>query len=158
MGGMTVNKTPAATLAKVLRIFACILSVFVLIEAGIALLLSDNAREKRATWNRAEATVTELERVNTSDTSGQTWRPVFSLPVEGKVYLIRSSSSSNPPAYKVGEKVEMLYPSENPTEAVTNTFWGLYIWPVALFGLAALEGLAVLVLLLVSAYLRSRKS
>lgn len=153
---MTANTTPSATFAKVLRIIACILSVFLLIEAGIAMLLLNNAREKRDTWNRAEATVTELERVGTSDTAGQTWRPVFSLPVEGKVYLIRSSSSSNPPAYKVGEKVEMLYPAANPTEAVTNTFWGLYIWPVALFGFAAMEGLVVLALFLTSVYLRRR--
>ncbi len=157
MGGMTVNTTPAATLAKVLRILACILSVFLLIEAGIALLLLDNAREKRDTWNRAEATVAELERVKSSDSSGQTWRPVFALPVEGKVYTIRSSSSSNPPAYQVGEKVEMLYPAENPQEAVTNTFWGLYIWPVALFGLAAMEGMAVLVLFII-AYSLTRRS
>lgn len=151
-----MNTTPSATFAKVLRILACILSVFLLIEAGIALLLLDNAREKRDTWNRSEAIVAELERVKSSDSSGQTWRPVFSLPVEGKVYTIRSSSSSNPPAYQVGEKVEMLYPAENPSEAVTNTFWGLYIWPVALFGLAAMEGLVVLALFLTAIYLRRR--
>ncbi len=154
---MTANTTPSTVLAKVLRIIACILIVFLLIEAGIAVLLLDSAWEKRDTWNRAEATVTELERVNTSDTAGQTWRPVFSLPVEGKVYIIRSSSSSNPPAYKVGEKAEMLYPAENPQEAVTNTFWGLYIWPVALFGFAALEGLTVLVLLLIACLITRRR-
>lgn len=154
---MTAHTTPSATLAKVLRIIACILSVFLLIEAGIAMLLLDNAWEKRDTWNRAEATVTELERVKSSETAGQTWRPVFSLPVGGKVYLIRSSSSSNPPAYKVGEKAEMLYPAENPQEAVTNTFWGLYIWPVALFVFAALEGLTVLVLLLIACLITRRR-
>ncbi len=155
---MTANATPSATLAKVLRILAFILGVLVIIEAGIAINLLDNAWEKRDTWNRAEATVTELEPVKSSGSAGQTWRPVFSLPAEGKVYIIRSSSSSNPPAYKVGEKAEMLYPAGNPQEAVTNTFWGLYIWPVALIGMAAMEGLTVLVLLLVSAYLRSRQS
>ncbi|MBQ3240682.1 MAG: hypothetical protein IJB00_05795 [Akkermansia sp.] len=53
-----------------------------------------------------------------------------SLPVGEQVYTIRSSLSSNPPAYEVGEKVEMLYPADKPEDAVPNTFWGLYIWLV----------------------------
>ena len=63
-----------------------------------------------------QATVSALEKVESSSDAGETWRPIFSLSAGGKEYSIRSSSSSNPPAYRIGEQVEMLYPSENPAE------------------------------------------
>ncbi len=50
----------------------------------------------------------------------------------------------------------MLYPADKPEDAVPNTFWGLYIWPVALFGLAAMEGLVIFVLMLPGWYFRRR--
>lgn len=153
---MSATVVPTATLAKVLRIFAWILGAFVLIEAGIAALLLHNAWEKRDTWSRATATVAELEKVESSSNGGETWRPVFSLSAEGKEYNIRSSSSSNPPAYRVGEQVEMLYPVENPAEAVTNTFAGLYVLPCAVLGMAAMEGVLALAFFLISLYLRRR--
>lgn len=153
---MSATVVPTATLAKVLRIFAWILGVFVVIEVGIAALLLHNAWEKRDTWSRAAATVTALEKVESSSNGGETWRPVFSLSAEGKEYNIRSSSSSNPPAYRVGEQVEMLYPAENPAEAITNTFAGLYVLPCAVLGMTAMEGVLALAFFLISLYLRRR--
>ena len=153
---MTTNNPPGKVLSNVFRIFACLLAVAVAVELVIGLVLLNEAWERRDTWNRGQATVIELEKVASSSNGGETWRPVFSLSAEGKKYNIRSSSSSNPPAYRVGEQVEMLYPAENPAEAITNTFAGLYVLPCAVLGMTAMEGVLALAFFLISLYLRRR--
>lgn len=153
---MTTNNSPGKVLSNVFRIFACLLAVAVAVELVIGLVLLNDAWERRDTWNRGQATVIELEKVESSSNGGETWRPVFSLSAEGKEYNIRSSSSSNPPAYRIGEQVEMLYPAENPAAAVTNTFSGLYILPCVVLGMTAMEGVLALAFFLISLYLRRR--
>lgn len=153
---MTTNNSPGLVLSKVFRIFSYLVAVAVVVELVIGLILLNNAWERRDTWNRAQATVKALEKEESSSNGGETWRPIFSLSVEGKEYSISSSSSSNPPAYRVGEQVEMLYPSENPAEAVTNTFAGLYVLPCVILGLAAMESVLALAFFLISLYLRRR--
>lgn len=156
MEHMTTNNSPGKVLSKVFRIFAYLLAVAVAVELVIGLVLLNDAWERRDTWNRGQATVTELEKVASSSNGGETWRPVFSLSAEGKEYSIRSSSSSNPPAYRIGEQVEMLYPAENPAAAVTNTFSGLYILPCVVLGMAGMESVLALAFFLTSLYLRRR--
>lgn len=143
-------------LSKVFRIFAYLLAVAVAVELVIGLVLLNDAWERRETWNRGQATVTELEKVESSANGGETWRPIFSLSAEGKEYNIRSSSSSNPPAYRIGEQVEMLYPAANPAAAVTNTFAGLYVMPCVVLGMAGMESVLALAFFLTSLYLRRR--
>lgn len=153
---MTANNSSLMILEKGIRIIGCLIAVAVLVELIFGLSLLSEARERRDTWNRGVATVSELEKVEATAETGATWRPIFTLAAEGKEYVIRSSSSSNPPAYTVGEKVEMLYPAENPEEAVTNNFMGLYLWPSVLLVMAGVEAVVALVLILISVYLRRR--
>lgn len=153
---MTTNNSPGKMLSKVFRIFAYLLAVAVAVELVIGLVLLNDSWERRDTWNRGQATVTELEKVESSANGGETWRPIFSLRAEGKEYNIRSSSSSNPPAYRIGEQVEMLYPAENPAAAVTNTFAGLYVLPCVVLGMAGMESVLALAFFLTSLYLRRR--
>lgn len=147
---MILHNSPAATASKALRIIACLLTLMVLVEAGIATVLLSNALERRDTWSKGVATVSALEK------RGEAWEPVFKLTADGREYSIRSSVSSNPPAYRVGEQVEMLYPAENPREAVTNSFGGLYVWPTVLYGMAVMESVLVLGLFIGAGYLRRR--
>lgn len=156
MEHMTTNNSSGKVLSKVFRIFAYLLAVAVAVELVIGLVLLNDAWERRDTWNRGQATVTELEKVASSSNGGETWRPVFSLSAEGKEYSIRSSSSSYPPAYRIGEQVEMLYPAENPAAAVTNTFSGLYLLPCVVLGMAGMESVLALAFFLTSLYLRRR--
>ena len=153
---MTTNNSSGMVLSKVFRIFSYLVAVAVAVELVIGLVLLNNAWERRDTWNRGQATVSALEKVESSSDAGETWRPIFSLSAGGKEYSISSSSSSNPPAYRVGEQVEMLYPDENPAEAVTNTFAGLYILPCAVLGMTAMESVLALAFFLISCYLRRR--
>src|SRR4051812_70380 len=75
----------------------------------------------------APGTVIDLEASRSSDSS-TTWRPVvrFSLP-GGQTVQFSSGMSSNPPGYRKGEQVEVLYQPSQPYNAKLNSFgplWG----------------------------------
>ena len=147
---MILRNSPTVTASKALRILACLLTLLVLVEVGIATVLLNNALERRDTWNKGAATVSSLEK------DGEAWRPIFKLTVDGRDYRIRSSVSSKPASCRIGEQVEMLYPAENPGEAVTNSFGGLYVWPTVLYGMAAMESVLILGLFIGAEYLSRR--
>lgn len=153
---MTANNSPAQILAKVFRIFGCLIVGIALVELVIGMMMLNSAWERRDTWNRGTATVKAMEKVESTSNSGVTWRPVFTLSSDGREYTIRSSTSSNPPAYEVGEQVEMLYPAENPKDAVTNDFKGQYLWATVILGMSGMTGLMGGVFILIGLYLRRR--
>ncbi len=115
------------------------------VELVIAGVLLNGALAQRESWETGTATVVKLEKRRDA------WSPLFSLPVGEKSVMIRGSLASNPPAYAVGDTVEMLYPAEAPQDAVTNDFVGLYLIPTVLFGMAAIEAVLGTVFLLIAA-------
>ncbi|MDB5384598.1 MAG: hypothetical protein JWM11_244 [Planctomycetaceae bacterium] len=57
--------------------------------------------------------------------------PVVEYQVNGKPFSYRSPISSAPPAYVVGEIVEILYRPDNPASAMINTFTDRWLFPLA---------------------------
>jgi len=56
-----------------------------------------------------------------------TYAPVIRYSdLEGKSHELISSSSSNPPAYQIGESVEILYLKSNPETAEVKSFFSLW--------------------------------
>jgi len=81
--------------------------------------------------------VIDLEYRDSDDSSG-TYAPVVEFTDrEGTQRIYRSSSSSNPPAYKRGEQVTLYYLPDEPERAMIDGFDDRYLLPAILgvFGL-----------------------
>jgi len=84
----------------------------------------------------ATGIVTALSSVESRDSNSNpqlTYAPVFSFETAGgRTYTITSRSSSNPPAFEVGEAVNVLYDPADPDGARIDSFWQLWGVPVLL--------------------------
>jgi hypothetical protein len=107
---------------------------------------STNAFLAEAT--KAEGSVIELRLSRSSDST--TYAPVVNFVTrKGEEITFVSSVSSNPPSYRVGEKVDIFYLPANPYEAKINGFfslWGGATIVGGLGGLFFLIGIAITVL------------
>ena len=82
-------------------------------------------------------TVIDLEYRDSDDSSG-TYAPVVGFTDrDGQRRVYRSSSSSNPPAYKRGEQVTLYYLPDEPERAMIDSFSDRYLMPaiISLFAL-----------------------
>ncbi len=98
--------------------------------------------------------VVEME-ASTSDGS-TTYAPVVEYVVAGETYTFHGGSSSNPPAYHVGQEVDMLYALDDPGTAKINNFWELWLIPLIFLPIAALGGLLFNVIMLAMVVARRR--
>ncbi|TMM58799.1 DUF3592 domain-containing protein [Maribacter algarum] len=96
----------------------------------------NNTRDLLSTGIKTTATVVEMITVSGSD--GSTYKPVFEFADrQQEVRRYESDISSNPPAYKVGEKVKIVYDEKDDDEVKTISFWGLYRWCIVLLCIAS---------------------
>jgi Protein of unknown function (DUF3592) len=68
----------------------------------------------------ATGKVVELTKVHNRDSEGvqESYAPIFQFSDStGVMYTVTSNTSSNPPAFRMGEIVPVRYDSKNPTEA-----------------------------------------
>ncbi|AZQ59830.1 DUF3592 domain-containing protein [Maribacter sp. MJ134] len=85
---------------------------------------------------KTTAVVTEFS-THRSDSSTM-YTPVFEFTDRSQnKQTFKSGISSSPPAYEIGEKVQLIYDRTNPKKARTVSFWGLYRWSVILLMIAA---------------------
>ncbi len=85
---------------------------------------------------RTTATVTAL--IESRDSDGTTYSPVFEFTDKSMTKrTFTSSIRSRPAAYKVGEKVKIVYGQKNIEDVKTISFWGLYRGSVILLMIAA---------------------
>lgn len=80
-------------------------------------------RETLTSIANSTTTTGEVIALVGSDTKKSVVR--FSTP-DGGVYTLESSVSSNPPQHRVGDKVGVLYQTDNPGEAKLNSFLDLW--------------------------------
>lgn len=116
---------------KALRIFQ---AVFLLVGTGalgIALVLALHTHRFIARAAQADGEVIELVGRHSSDSD--TYAPVVRYtPANGEPVEFTSSSSSNPPAFAVGEHVRVLYLPGEPGEARIDAFFNLWGAPLIL--------------------------
>ncbi len=80
--------------------------------------------------NKTEATVVEM--IESSDDNSIMYTPVFRYTDElGNEITYRSSVSSNPPEYNVGDKENVIF-MPNTDDVRVNTIWGLYGFSIML--------------------------
>jgi hypothetical protein len=122
---------------KVLNIIKYSFTIIGLVALAVATILYLHTRTFLETSIVAQGTVIDLVMVESdrsSSSSGvsirastNSYAPVVKFTTEnGLTYKFKSSFSTYPPAYDVGEKVEVLYNKTDPDEASINSFF--FIW------------------------------
>jgi hypothetical protein len=95
---------------------------------------------------RTEGTVIDLSRSEDSEGS-VTYNPVVEFTVDGRsIQFTSSSGSSSPPS--VGDRVEVLYDPDDPSDARLSGFLDLWFFPLVAGALALVCGVVGLVFLL----------
>lgn len=80
---------------------------------------------------RAQATVCKLIIERDSD-GDAIYYPVFQFTTpDGTPHKVKGNHGSNPPAWKKGEKTQIIYPAGEPEKAISDTFGGL--WAAGVF-------------------------
>ncbi len=149
---MNTATSPQPLGARIPRKAPCLLYLVAALLLCGALWQYCAVQHRLDTWQRAEATIVALEKEDSAHTSkgGQrssVYYPRFCFTAaDNRSYTVRGKVGSNPAAYRCGEKVEALYPSEAPAEAQINTFTEQYFLCLLLtaFGLFTTIGGVVL--------------
>lgn len=114
-----------------LKMMAAIFYSFLLVLGLILLFWGGreffNARSLLLTGIRTDANVFRMELVTNSD--GDTYRPHFEFQdQQDRRVEFSHKISSSPAAYTVGDRVKIVYDPDDPENARTTSFWGLYRW------------------------------
>jgi hypothetical protein len=108
-----------------------------LLVGAAALTLS--TRRFIATALHAPGVVTELVAVRDNDDGSFTYKPVVKFSAkDGVERTFTSSYSSRPPAYDVGEPVDVMFAPDDVDDARINGFGSLWLGPLILGGLGTL--------------------
>ena len=84
-----------------------------------------------------KTTANVISFVTSQGENGTMYAPVFEFQDKSlNKQTFKSGISSSPPAYKIGDKVTIVYNRSEPKKAKTVSFWGLYRWSVILLMIA----------------------
>ena len=117
-------------------------SVIVLLIVGVVFLIVGIAIRNQQKSFAKTGVYTDAEVVNLvshrSDNS-ITYRPEVKFTTKsGETVQVVHSSGSNPPRYKVGDKVEIIYAPDNPYHIAFNSTFELVIFPFIFIGVGVL--------------------
>lgn len=131
--------------------------IFLTLAAGAwayGLFSAVQTHERLATWGRAEGLVTSLESSTSHDRHGShtSYRACYRFEVDGVRYVGKQSVASNPPAYRKGEKLTVVYNPAHPYESDVDSAFDLYFKS---FGFAAV---GVILVCIGAAALKSKRS
>jgi len=108
-----------------------VIGVGALIGAGVVL----NSTYQFLDWaSYSDGVVTELVRNRSNQGSGRgSYAPVVEFKTEsGETIEFVSTTSSNPPSFRKGERVEVVYDPWSPQDAKINSFFSLWGTPLIL--------------------------
>jgi len=139
---IVINKKGASKDAfKWLSISFAIVFLLCLITAFIFYQNSGNFVKSSIT---GQGTVIELQK------SGKTYYPIVKFKSKtGKEFTFKAGVGTNPPAYQIGNNVNIIYSPEDPQKAQINS--PLYFWflPILFGGLGGIFGLLSFAFLIV---------
>jgi hypothetical protein len=114
--------------------------IFALVGAGLligAAALAIHTRGFLETAKHAPGTVIEMIIVRDNDGS-VTYKPLVEFTaMNGATVSFASNSSSNPPSYRVGEEVGVLYAPDDANDARIDSFGSLWLGPIILGGIGS---------------------
>lgn len=117
----------------------------VLIGVGLIAWAGSMIQDSRTLLATAKVTtgvVTDL-RLHSSRRS-TSYYPVVRYTAEGVAHAIIGRSGSNPPAYSIGEKVQVIYPPGQPQAGRLNNFMDMWMLPLFPGGIGLVLVLATL--------------
>lgn len=102
----------------------------------VALLLSRQSFELAFRGEKTTGQVIGLAQ--STDSEGDTlYSPVVTFTVGDRTLQIEGTTASYPPAYRVGQEVEVVYNPQNLSKAAINKFSELWLLPTILGGVVA---------------------
>jgi hypothetical protein len=105
----------------------------------------------------ATGTVVSMRQVSATRAGGvSTYAPSITYIVNGQTYTHHSSTSSFPPAYKVGENVALLYKKGDPNDARIDSWSSQWLFPSLLAGAGLLVAVVAVPLTLLAIRRRKR--
>ncbi len=111
-----------------------------LIIAGAILIyfaLKQYQKTKDLLNNGIKTTATVVDMITVTGDKGNTYKPVFEYRDQSNnLKTFEVEVSSNPPAYKIGEKQKIIYSPEESDLVKTVSYWGLYRWTIILLSIA----------------------
>ena len=84
----------------------------------------------------ATATGTVVENEPFDGAEGRTYSPIVEFEADGRAVRFEGQNSSDPPVYRVGQRVEVLYDPARPEAARINNFYELWLAPLLLTAVA----------------------
>ncbi|MGY0022808.1 DUF3592 domain-containing protein [Streptomyces sp. cg35] len=130
---------------------------------AIGLVLGGMSVSLAVSGKHAEGTVVHMEWSSGTSSgssrksrgSGPSAHPVVLFtPAGGESVTFRSSAGSNPPAYDVGDRVDVLYRADDPEDAQIDGFLSMWLLPLIFSGI----GLVILAIATAFAVARRRRS
>ncbi len=100
-----------------------------LILLGFSISLYLKTKKMLAKGIYGNAVVTENKLVRSTDEKGSSmmYQPVMEIKSGNQTFSYSPNFRSNPPQYKVGEKVPVVFEAANPQSARIVSFWGLHL-------------------------------
>ena len=132
------------------RIVAAPLLLVLVVEVAVGVWLHRRTSAFLDTAVPATGEVVELKESpggggRSGGGGGTTWSPVFTwTDAAGVERRSTGSVSSNPPSHAVGEAIDLLYDPQNPVDVRVDGFFSLWLGPLVLGALAAVQLLFVL--------------
>ncbi len=101
----------------------------------VATWLYGNTRKLMENGTFTDGKVIDLLESSSSDET--MYKPVFEYTDRRKEKItFKISFSSRPAAYKIGEKVKIIYTSDGKNQRIVS-YWGLYRWTIILLCIAS---------------------
>lgn len=117
-------------------VFSLLSGLFVLIGGFLYI------RTKNFLGTAQEVKGTVIQMVYSEDSEGGGgYAPQYQFKtLDGQDVVVQDSLSSNPPGFKVGQEIKVVYDPENPRKARINKWMNLYFLPVLFGGLGLIFG------------------
>lgn len=120
------------------------------IMVTLALFFLFRTRSFISKSRQTRGTVTQM--VYESGTEGGGYLPIFRFrTLDGQEIEAKSNLATNPPQFKVGQVIDVLYDPDNPSQARIKKWHNLYFVPTLLGFLGLLFGCTSVVLIILEA-------
>ncbi len=93
-------------------------------------------------------TVVRLEESDSAEGGCCVYSPVIEFTVDGQTYSFDGDTASDPPAYRVGEEVSVLYHPDEPETAQINKWTERWLFPIIIIPAMILTALIVNIVLI----------
>jgi hypothetical protein len=87
--------------------------------------------------------VTSMEESSDSEGGCCVYSPVIEFQAAGQNYSFEGSNASDPPAYRVGQKITVRYDPANPDTAQIDNFFERWLFPIIIIPAMLLTALIV---------------